>query len=315
MTLKNTLQNYFNSGSPDKRAKRRIGGLIIAITAVALVAAIIVLTVSSIASAVGKKKADKGGEGEAPAIAIETVSGSKDDILANLNGKITLVDGSALTIAQTDVTTLVQTNRTNLGDEENPTYAYGCNYPSSDALLAEAFVAFDRMACDFYTNNGSTKIFVYKVYNTTNQVGATYANGLTVKLHTFEEDENGTYPNSIYGNDSYTWIYDNAANYGFVRVSNEEGYEDVFRYVGLAHAKAMGKNTVISEYIEALKATSAEAPKKVKAKTSLEEGAKSAEAFIYYVPYGESYNLPNPDKYTFSAGDIGDGYVITCYAK
>lgn len=311
MTFKNTLKNYFNSGSPDKRTKRRIGGLVIAITAVALVAALLVLTVSSITSAIANKKAAAAEEAAAAATAIETVSGDINAINANLNSKVTLVDIGGTTIAQGDVKTLVQTNRTNLGTAEEPIYAYGNNYPASDALLIEAFTAFDKMACDFYNEAGNYKIFVSKVYNVSMQVNAAYANGLTVKLHAFDNN----YENSIYGDARYDWVYENAANYGFVRVSNDEGEEDVFRYVGLAHAKAIGSNKTISEYIEELKGTSPEAPKKVKVKTSLEDGAKSVDAYIYYVPFGESYALPNPDMYTFTASNVGDGYVITCYAK
>ena len=182
MTLKNTLKNYFNSGSPDKVSKRRIAGLVIAITAVALIAALLVLTVSSIASAITNKKTNAAEEGAPVSIAVETVSGSVDDINANLNSKVTLVDIGGTTIAQGDVKTLVQTNRTNLGTAEEPIYAYGNNYPASDALLIEAFTAFDKMACDFYNEAGNYKIFVSKVYNVSMQVNAAYANGLTVKL-------------------------------------------------------------------------------------------------------------------------------------
>ena len=311
MTLKNTLKNYFNSGSPDKVSKRRIAGLVIAITAVALIAALLVLTVSSIASAITNKKANAAEEGAPVSIAVETVSGSVDDINANLNSKVTLVDIGGTTIAQGDVKTLVQTNRTNLGTAEEPIYAYGNNYPASDALLIEAFTAFDKMACDFYNEAGNYKVFVSKVYNVSMQVNAAYANGLTVKLHTFD----GNFENSIYEDDRYEWIYSNAANYGFVRVSNEEGNEDVFRYVGITQAKAIGNNTTLSEYLASVREATAEAPKTVKSMTSKVDGAKLPEAKIYFVPYGDSYALPNPDKYSFSASNIGDGYVITCFAK
>ena len=316
MTLKNTLKNYFNSGSPDKRTKRRIGGLVIAITAVALVAALLVLTVSSIASAIANKKANAAGEGAPVSAAIETVSGNIDDIKANLNSLVTLVDGSGLVLTKNDVKTFAfgkNGNRTPVGEDSggNPIYAYGCNSPSKDALISEAYAAFDKMACDFYNNAGNHKIFVFKAYRTDNDVAAAYANGLTVKLHTFDNN----YETSIYEDARYNWIYQNAANYGFVRVSNEEGEKDVFRYVGVVHAKAMGANKTISEYIEEFKGTSAEAPMVVKSFTSKIDGAKVSEAKIYYVPYGESYALPNPDKYTFTASNVGDGYVITCFAK
>ena len=312
MTFKNTLKNYFNSGSPDKRTKRRIGGLVIAITAVALVAALLVLTVSSITSAIANKKAAAAEEAAAAATAIETVSGDISIINANLNSKITLVDGSGLVIAESDVKTFAPENRTNIGDAEKPAYAYGISAISykTDALMIEAYAAFDKMACDFFAAN-NIQIIVTKTYNTSTPVNATYANGLTVKLHAFDNN----YENSIYGDARYDWVYENAANYGFVRVSNDEGEEDVFRYVGLAHAKAIGSNKTISEYIEELKGTSPEAPKKVKVKTSLEDGAKSVDAYIYYVPFGESYALPNPEKYDFTASNVGDGYVITCFAK
>ena len=316
MTLKNTLKNYFNSGSPDKRAKRRITGLVIAITAVALVAALLVLTVSSIASAITNKKANQADEGAPVSTAVETVSGSLDDIKANLNSKITLVNMDGTVIAESDVKTFIKSNRTNVGTENAPEYAYGSasNSIYTDALIIEAYNAFDKMACDFYADN-NLQIIVSRVYSTVMQVSATYANGLTVKLHTSDEVGTNNFPNTIYGDDRYDWIYSNAANYGFVRVSNEEGYEDVFRYVGLANAKAIGNNTTLSEYLTSIRETSAESPKKVKAKPSLEEGAKNVDTYIYYVPYGESYDLPNPDKYTFSASDIGDGYIITCFAK
>ena len=314
MTLKNTLKNYFNSGSPDKRTKRRIGGLVIAITAVALVAALLVLTVSSIASAIANKKANAAGEGEPVSTAIETVSGDISAVNAKLNSLVTLVDGSGLVLTENDVKTFVSGkdgNRTPVGENSDgtPFYAYGCNSPSNDALISEAYAAFDKMACDFYNNAGNHKIFVFKAYRTDNNVAAAYANGLTVKLHTFDNFDN-KYETSIYGDSRYDWVYENAAEYGFVRVSNEEGEEDVFRYVGVVHAKAIAakstseKAYTISEYIEELKATSPEAPKKVSAKT-----------FVYYVPFGESYALPNPEKYDFTASNVGDGYVITCFAK
>lgn len=314
MISKNTLQNYFNSGSPDKRAKRKICGIAIAVTAVALVAAILVLAVSGIASAISSKKA-AAAEGEAPSNAIETVSGSISDINANLNSKITLWDGTGVVIAETDVKTFAPANRTNVGtDAANPVHAYGCsaiNY-NKDALIIEAYNAFDKMACDFYNDNGqTTKICVVKVYNIEGQAASAYANALTVKLHTFD----GNYENSIYGDARYDWIYENAASYGFVRVSNEEGEEDVFRYVGTVHAKGVGRDRILSDYISELKGATAEAPKKIKAKTSLDDGAKSTDVLVYYVPFGDSYALPNPDKYTFSASNVGDGYVISCFSK
>ena len=333
MTLKNTLQNYFNSGSPEKRAKRRIGGLVIAVTAIALAAAMIVLVVSAFASiGNGKDKGNADSDGGGAVASVETREANIDEINAILaNKKVGLDDNHLGALSESDYVVLNTNNRPkNMVDKNGVTIQiYGTFNQNLSALQTEAHAAFNAMTTAFYLSEGKC-LMVTDSYSTGKSNTGFYASALAVQLNsaTVLYTEDGAYKGleegaSIWDDPDYGWIYDNAHEYGFVRVSDAEGEENIFRYVGVAHAKYMEDKSsdddvmTLAEYLEDVKMnTSAESPRRIsKVENAIVEGTKKADYYVYFVYHGDTYKLPNPDKYSFTVDNVGNGFIITCTAK
>lgn len=127
---------------------------------------------------------------------------------------------------------------------------------------------------------------------------AEYMTGLLVLLSDFTSSYTRVELSDAYR----AWFDNNAAKYGFV-----EADEDIYRYVGTAHAKYMTDNKLsLANYLSYLKSeTSAETVLKV-------QDANGAEYAIYYVSAeaGATVKVPAEGEYTVSGTNEG-GVVIT----
>ena len=110
------------------------------------------------------------------------------------------------------------------------------------------------------------------------------------------------------GKGAYAWIYENAHRYGFVRASEAEGEENIFRYVGVAHANYMkNNNKTVAEYLEALQSRTANKPLSFSAKNAED---KNVSYRVYYLAGGDEKVVPADKDYTVSGDNMG-GFIVT----
>ncbi|MBQ6893786.1 MAG: D-alanyl-D-alanine carboxypeptidase family protein [Clostridia bacterium] len=193
---------------------------------------------------------------------------------------------------------------------------------SSSLMLAEdAFFAADKMFCDYYneTSNGDYQITMgysdaeTPICCTEHGTGYAfdvnvYANGISYRLA-----EAGAV-DSI-----YSWMYDNAAKYGFVlRYAAEKSGvtgmphdADHFRYVGLGHSQYMADNNLsLEEYIGELQ-------KHRYGDKHIEFSYDGVSYEVFYVKMPEEaegvfIEIPKDVSYTLSGDNIG-GVIVTLY--
>ncbi len=247
MTIIEKLEKYFNTGSTDKQNKRRLGGLLVAITAILLVLSIVAVSIGGVVALVA---------------GIVNSFDRPDDIVEGDGGVNTLlVDVAASDLASSakfTTTVLENTVPANMtvstfGDVKNNPYRFkngvdkegGYVYKAThkDGLQSDALTAFNSMLAAFHEQ--TTKdlvVWANDAYSTdTGAVnGSHYANALAVDIwyeYPDEANAENTKTAPIYGNTDFDWIFKNAYKYGFVRVSDATGEESIFRYVGLSHAK------------------------------------------------------------------------------
>ncbi|MBQ8850740.1 MAG: hypothetical protein IJ011_10445 [Clostridia bacterium] len=323
MNIIEKLENYFNSGSTDKQNKRRLGGLLIAITAILLVVSIVALSIGGVVAAIGgivdavKKPDEDPNAGINSHLAEVTVS---DVQLAAAGNKLVFTNDE-VTLTEADYTKLQRPNRPVATDGE--TKLYGCESADNFALQNEAFNAFNAMVTEFYNKEKLTNLWIKVAYNVTGGNTSYYANALAVKLDYVTDSETYTTA-STYGVEDYEWIYEHAHEYGFVRVSNVDGEQNILRYVGLAAAKYIeskqSKNNDtfygLDSFLAEIKATTPDNTMKISSvKKAL--GEKGTTAFyIYYLPATSevAYRLPN-NKYTYTVSGADDGGYIVTYRK
>ena len=321
MNIIEKLENYFNSGSTDKQNKRRLGGLLIAITAIILVLSIAALTVGGVVAAVGgiidafKKPEPDPNEGINTHLADTTL---EEVMLAATGNKFTLTNAE-VTLTDADYKKLQRPNRPVA--EDGTTKLYGCENADNFALQNEAFDAFNAMVTEFYKKEKLTNLWIKLAYNVTGGNVSYYSNALAVKLDYVTDSENYTTA-STYGVEDYEWIYEHAHEYGFVRVSNNSGEENIFRYVGLAHAKyiedkqSRNDDTFyeLDDYLNEIKATTPDTTIKISSvKRVIGESGTTAYYVYYMSSASEVFKLPT-NKYSYTVLDAGDGYIVT-YCK
>ena len=316
------LEKYLNSGSTEQQNRRRLGALLICITAVLLAISLIVLTVASIASAVSDRDTEDGDD-ETQGTPKNFITATIEDLELRSDGYLLLLDDEHAYGGEKPKSseyTLMQ--RANRAKDDEGNFIYACASADKFALRKDALEVFNAMARAFW-DESKLKLYVSEAYNTsTDAVNDTeFANALAVRL--CYADENWENEKSIYGKKDYEWIYENAYKYGFIQVTNAEGEENLFRYVGHAHAKHIdGKNIAskfygLAEYLEDIKATSANKPISVTAEITVEGKKANVNHKIYYVPFtAERIDIPDETKYdyTVSSNNV-DGYVITFTAK
>ena len=324
------LENYFNSGSTDKQNKRRLGGLLIGITAILLVIAILATSglgiytlATEIIPSIGELfDKDNGSDDEGDATNTHLEEKTLEDVKAAATGTVVLDDKIPEGFTFTPFGEATKRPK----KEDGKTAIYKATI--AEGLQADALAAFNQMISDFHKDaTNDNVIWAKKAYDNTTPANNTgyYVNALTVSIaYEYTPAEGGeTKVESIYGvedNDDFEWIFKNADKYGFVRVSNAEGEENIFRYVGLAHAKAIYSQQkrsndtfyTVDNYFEEIKASTPDKKLSSKGYKSIEDDG----TMTYYTYYmteaeGQVYKLPTDAyEYTVTATEDG-GYVVT----
>jgi len=327
MNLIEKLEKYFNTGSTDKQNKRRLGGLLIAITAIVLALSMILLAgASAVALVLGIvdmfKKPDENVD--------NTVNTDLVDLPYAVDGEQRLAAAGTVLLDDRTIENLAYTK---FGDanarpnKENGTPIYKATL--AQGLQAEALSAFNSMITEFHAQTTSdTIIWVNKAY----EPGATgyYANGLAVSLgyeHYANEGDTDTTVSSIENVTEFDWLYKNSYRFGFIQASEAEGEKNIFRYVGLAHAKYIrdkqtkSKNDDygLDDYIAELKLTTPDAKKTTKGVKAIGEKANATINYnMYYLTVAEgqeTIKFPDETKYNYSIITTDDGGYIVTYWK
>ena len=334
MNLIEKLEKYFNTGSTDKQNKRRLGGLLIAITAILLVLSMLLVAGGGVWALVDGiiDAANQPDEVPDDGLNHDLVDVAASDVTASTKFTKILLEGTAINLTTSDYVVLSRPNRSFVTVGEEKVYLYGCQKADYFALQTEAHTAFNALISKFYETEGK-KIFVYEAYDTTDGAlnGSNYSNALAIKLYASTDELEKICPIYDYetsegGDDSYEWIFENAYKYGFVRVSDAEGEESVFRYVGLSHAKyiydkqkAASKSDEgfygLDSYIAELKATTPDKPMNIKRiKTAGEGSTVACEVYYMTVVEGATCKLPK-NSYDYDIQQLTDGGYVVTYWK
>ena len=290
------LMEYLNSGNAKQQEKKKLGALLICATAILLCIALVVLTVASIVTAVkNRTAADDEGEGEGDGnVGYTTTTLDASQIT---QGNLVLVDADHPYVTMPEVVSVY--------DEPGRKTAEGdIIYSTTNQcyLTQEALTAVTKLLTAFNAKDGNDNVYV---------INTEYG---TIVTLTYVDVETKVTNNSIYDAEAkapladYKWIYDNAAAYGFVRVSAAEGTENVFRYVGVAHAKAMAALSAetFDVYLEKLKTRCATPA------TGKTVNTDAGRYKIYYQAASADTPVMVPESNSYSVSGNGlDGFIIT----
>ena len=320
------LEKYFNSGSTDKQNQRRLGGLLIAITAVLLVIAIIVTGIVGGVKLIGgivdaaqqpDEPVDDGTNSHLMEVAPTDVTGSAKFTNIVLDGFV-----------PENMTVSAFKDSARRPKKANGEAIYKCY--DTQGLQTEAYEAFNKMISDFHTaTNDAVVLWLEEAYDTKEGAvnGAYFVNALAVEIQYEHLAEDGTTKvyDPIYGSTECKWIVDNAYKYGFVRVSDAEGEDSVFRYVGLAHAKYIADKQKkvkadesfygLDSYIAELRATTPDT--EISSKNVKAIGQSTTVSYYAYcmtVAEGVTCKLPK-NSYDYNIQKLSDTEYIVTYWK
>ena len=193
----------------------------------------------------------------------------------------------------------VQENRTKFDDAGHKFYYAATR---GTMLRYDVAKAVDNMLVKFYnSSNGSVDPYTgednKRVECTIPLIVNADTNGYKFSLVVFGNDQ------SINGNSTYKWIFDNAYSYGFVYTEN------AFTYVGVAVANYIRVTSSVTNYTQFLTAVKGA---NNNLNTSVKDTAtnKSVSYQIYYLAKGGVLNVPTNYEYTVIP-DGDNGYVIT----
>ena len=288
------LTEFFNSGTVNQQNKRRLGAMLIAVTAALLAVALIVLMVASIVTAVKNKQVVEDDESEGDGSGIP--SGYTTTTFAEgqaSNGALLLIDASHPYVG---TEALVAISDRPLDDDGD--YVYSA-YLDSCMLTQDALKALNTMAADFYASEKDGWLYLIKTEYGLNLTLAYRSNGSDISIY----DSKNAKPV-----ETYQWIYDNAHKYGFIQASDEEGKENVFRYVGVAHATYIVNNKLtLASYLETVKTRTASKPLSISVKDAEN---KTVTYRVYYLASDAEMVVPEKYVYTVSGDNMG-GYIVT----
>ena len=317
------IKDFLNSGTAKQQKRKRLGALLVSITAALLVVALLVLAVFGIVGAIKNRGEEEETEEEGNKIpkGYVTTEFSKDQ---DINGTLLKITASKANSYKGKAPTVQPspTVRKAAGLETS----YYADY-SDIKLQQETMDAFHAMVKAFYAANGDTlNASVNKLYldsniapksaKPSNDTKAVMNSGTILILSEQPCGNGATYDEevSIYdaenktGKGVYKWIYDNAARYGFIPVSDTKEEGNIFRYVGAAHATYMTKNKLTFDaYLEKLDST--QAGKTLSISVTGEDG-KAIRYEMYYIAPTTEHLVPEKYEYTVS-GDNAGGYIVT----
>ncbi len=306
------ISELFDGGTREMQKKKRVTFYTICVTFALLAATLIFLLVTLVAISMGNAK-DKSTEDDEP-VNIGPTEIITLDSTEIYSGNLLLLDNEHSFKGNAEVILMSSE------DKERPqtdmgTNAYTIGETNRFSGTEDAVDALNNMIKDFYKSVRDDNIYISNAYDTerVDTQDAIYASGTAfeLKYYSAAADKNWSKKDSIYGVSTYNWIYNNAHKYGFVVVNGVNGVDEngkeigssVFRYIGIPNATAAkSSKQSFDAYLEALKATTPEAPISTKVGT--------VRYAIYYISASAEHKVPTDYEYTVS-GNNTDGYIIT----
>ena len=258
-----------------KNSNKKVAAIATIATAILLVFAIWILIVSSVVFSVLKAKHNS----------------KNNDEIAPPDITYGIVDSIDNYLVPQDALVNVRDYRSKLSSDMTNQY-YATASPNI-MLTSGAQKALDKMLVAFYNMNRA-KIVTDISLTACNIPTITNPSddGLSFVLQTFNDK-------SVANDATYSWIFNNAAKYGFIYKNN------AFTYVGVAHATIMSQNNVtdINAYVSLLKNGAI--------KTNVTDGvnSKAGNYTVYFIENGAAFSVPS--NYSYTAQATSDGYIIT----
>ena len=303
------ITDFLNSGTVEQQNRKKLGALVICITAALLVVALIVLAVFGIAGAIKNKNQEDEGE-TGPQIPKGYVTTTIDP--ATVQQTLFVIDEAHPYTGTAQLVDFPSKGSSDRAQTESGGAVY--SGASGKKATAEAVTAFNKMMQAFYDAKKDDCLYIRSI----DASGTIF----TFTYYADFENEPDNRP-SIYNSEAkapvatYKWIYDNAAEYGFVRASDAEGEENVFRYVGAVHAKIMAdkKLNTVAAYITYLQ-TKTNVRAQVGATVRGADG-KDVKYSVYFIAADETPYVPEAGTYEYTVcSDNMGGYIVTvCKTK
>ena len=297
------ISSLFEGGSEVTQKKKKITFYTICATLALMSILLLILAGYAMISSIAANAGAKTSLG-----ASKTVTLSQQDMYS---GDLLLLDATHPLVVKSEVV-LMSTDRPKT---ETGSSIYSVLGTTSLSLQANVLKQFNAMVSDFYEQSNDDNLLVYNAYDSQkSSQSAVYESGTAVQLGYYSQDNSGEYirNESIYGIDTYSWIYENCHKYGFVVLNSEAETDNdgnslgssVFRYVGIPHASAMTERKLSFEsYLEYLKEnTSYSSPMNIE--------AGSYKYAVYYLSANGTHTVPAKHEYSVS-GNNADGYIIT----
>lgn len=203
-------------------------------------------------------------------------------------------------------------------------------YSVSDYVIrldTEVIDQLNSMMEAFYNESNNNDITVIGGFRTLEEQNDKYNNNISqyqggyTDYHSARSFDMGIFPKD--GSSSgfysptgiYSWIDDNAADYGFIvrfpngkeNITGEAPRTHTYRYVGVPHAHYIKENGLcLEEYIDAVKEYTKDKPLEIKVDTKLYN--------VYYVSASTTgdTSVPVPANKTYTvSGNNADGFIVT----
>ncbi|MBQ8331065.1 MAG: hypothetical protein IJX94_01030 [Clostridia bacterium] len=318
------LSDYFNSGSVRQQNKKRLAALAVCATAALLAVALIALMIGSIATAIKNKAPDGTESGDETGTKIPTgyTTANLAEAGYSVNAGTLLVIDDTHPYAAATATVQPQPNL-RAKDTETNTDLYRGDYDMIN-ITQETLDAFNAMVIAFHTEQKDQADYKTgnlwlqgrvsaKEYSSAADAALKSATGLIIcqQEKGTENDETSIYDSTAKkGVGVYQWIYENAYKYGFVQASTAEGEENVFRYVGVAHAAYMkNNNKTFSDYLALFQTNKPTASRPLTVSVKDAKG-NTVKYNMYYLSSTEEAVVPTKYNYTVSGDNMG-GYIVT----
>ena len=191
-------------------------------------------------------------------------------------------------------------------DEEGKSIGkYYMNNQSQMKLTQEAMEALHTMLVDAEKAVGKDMLCIDSCYGYTDE--STKEEYNTAQLVFLAGIVSATEPNIELPKEYRKWFDENAAKYGFI-----ESFEDGYRYVGVAHAKAINDSKDINslaDYIEYLKENTS-----VDKTIEIEVDGTTYKSYYVSCKKGDTIKVPKDAEYTISGTNEG-GVIVTVKVK